>query len=50
MSLAQIVDEGWPSVLRLLPSDLEQTAVKFKAIQRKRGVRTASDMLRLGLA
>ena len=50
MSIQDIVGEGWQSVLKLLPEDLDESAVEFKALQRKRGIASAGDLLRLGLA
>lgn len=47
-----MLEYQWPYLLSFLPSEeaLEQTAREMGAMQRKRGVRSASDLLRLALA
>ena len=45
-----LIDEDWEEVLSSIPVDLEQTAQETKALQRRREVKTASDLLRLVLA
>jgi len=47
-----LLEYQWPYLLSFLPSEevLERTAREMGAIQRKRGVRSASDLLRLALA
>jgi len=44
------VENNWDSLLARLPSNLEETAQTEKAIIRKRGVKSASDLLRLVFA
>lgn len=46
----RLVDEDWARVLELMPMDLEDTARDTKALVRRRGVRSPSDLLRLVLA
>jgi hypothetical protein len=41
---------SWESLLQEFPVDLEETAKQYGALQRKRGISSASDLLRLGLA
>jgi hypothetical protein len=45
-----MIDEDWEEVLSIIPVDLEKSAQETKALQRRREVRTASDLLRLILA
>jgi Transposase DDE domain len=40
-------DADWQQVLSLFPSDLETTARASKALQRRRAIRSATDLLRL---
>lgn len=40
-------DENWAYLLTMLPSDLEETAQNSKAIQRKREIKSASELLRV---
>jgi len=50
MSIQDIVGEGWEKVLEFLPDDIDESAFRLKAIQRKRGISSAGDLLRVGLA
>lgn len=45
-----MVDDQWPSLLALLPADFEQSAKDAYALERRRGVRSAGDLLRLVFA
>ncbi len=45
-----LVDEEWTEALRTIPVDLEETARDTKALQRRREMKQASDLLRLVLA
>lgn len=45
-----LVDERWETVLALIPADLEQSVQKTKALQRRREIKCAEDLLRLVLA
>jgi Transposase DDE domain len=42
-----LLNQDWPQVLALLPADLEESACQAKALQRRREIRTAADLLRL---
>lgn len=44
-----IVQDEWQYVLNMMPADLEQSAAAMLALQRRRQVRSASDLLRLAL-
>jgi hypothetical protein len=44
-----LLNQDWPQVLALLPADLEESARQAKALQRRREIRTAADLLRLVL-
>ncbi len=46
----ELIEGDWPYVLSLLPADLEESAKKYKALQRRREIKSAQDLLRLGLA
>ena len=45
-----LIDEDWQEALSVIPVDLEKTARETKALQRRREVKTADDLLRLALA
>ncbi len=45
-----LVDKDWEEVLSIIPVDLEQSARESKALQRRREIKRASDLLRLVLA
>ena len=45
-----MVNEEWAEVLMTLPVDLEETARQTKALQRRREIKQAVDLLRLVLA
>ena len=45
-----LIDEDWQEALSSIPVDLEKTARETKALQRRREVKTADDLLRLALA
>lgn len=42
-----LLNQDWPQVLALLPADLEESARSAKALQRRREIRTAADLLRV---
>jgi hypothetical protein len=44
-----LLNQDWQQVLALLPADLEESARQAKALQRRREIRTAADLLRLVL-
>ena len=44
-----LLNQDWPQVLALLPADLEESARQAKALQRRREIRAAADLLRLVL-
>jgi len=44
---APLIDQDWERVLQLLPADLEDGARRTKALQRRREVRSAPDLLRM---
>jgi hypothetical protein len=48
-TLADLVDRGWRDVLAWLPPNIDDLARETKGFLRPRGVRTATDVLRLGL-
>ena len=45
-----LIDEEWAEALRAIPVDLDKTAREAKALQRRREIRQATDLLRLVLA
>lgn len=50
MEHAKTVEQDWPFLVTLFPSDLEATAKATGALIRKRGVESASTLLRLAFA
>jgi DDE family transposase len=50
MENTQAIEADWPFLLTLLPPDFEATAKETGALQRKRGVTSAGDLLRLAFA
>lgn len=49
-NLSELVDEDWAEALSVIPIDLEETTQETKALQRRREIKTAADLLRLVLA
>jgi len=49
MDTAALVIDQWPTIVKMLPADLEQSAREWKALQRKRQIRSAEDLLRVAL-
>jgi hypothetical protein len=49
METTAIVETEWQYVLNMMPADLEQSAVQKLALQRRRQVSSAGDLLRLAL-
>jgi hypothetical protein len=45
-----LVDAGWAETIQIIPADLEETARETKALQRRREIKQAADLLRLVLA
>jgi len=45
-----LLEEEWAETLQTIPVDLEETARETKALQRRREIKTATDLLRLVLA
>ncbi len=45
-----LVEDDWTTAMETIPVDLDETAKKFKALQRRRKVKNAADSLRLVLA
>ncbi len=45
-----LIDEEWEAASATIPVDLERTAQETKALQRRREIKTAKDLLRLVLA
>lgn len=45
-----LVDEEWAEAVQIIPVDLERTARETKALQRRREIQQATDLLRLVLA
>ena len=45
-----LLDEEWERTLQTIPVDLEETAKETKALQRRREIKSAADLLRLVLA
>ena len=45
-----LVDDGWEQVRRRIPVDVDRLAQETKALQRKREVKSAWDLLRMALA
>ena len=50
MKTNPVIEQDWPFLLTLLPSDLEATAKERGALRRKRGVTSAQALLRLAFA
>lgn len=46
----EMVQSGWDDVLAWLPEDLDDIAATSGALQRRRGIRSAADLLRVALA
>jgi IS4 transposase len=44
------LDDQWSAVLSLLPRDIDESAFRCRALVRKRGVQSASSLLRVALA
>jgi hypothetical protein len=40
---------GWEDLKEILPEELEESAVKYQALKRRRGVHNAEDLLHLGM-
>jgi hypothetical protein len=49
MESVDMIGTDWPYVVDLMPADLEQSAVDQLAFRRRRGIASATDLLRLAL-
>lgn len=49
MNIPHVTGNEWEYVANMMPVDLEQSAYEHEALLRRRGVKSAEDLLRLGL-
>lgn len=49
MDTDPVVQDEWPCVLAILPSDVDETAAAMGALQRRRQIKSAGDLLRVAL-
>lgn len=49
METTAIIEDEWQYVLNMMPPDLEESAVAMLALQRRRAIKSGSDLLRVAL-